>query len=89
MTKSVLLSSVTLVLFAGPVAAEMNFYRIASFPVTTNFEGDAPKETSAEIIDVTDDGMTLVYTASPAGVIGAIDISDPTNPQPLGVMELE
>ncbi|MEM9583844.1 MAG: esterase-like activity of phytase family protein [Pseudomonadota bacterium] len=89
MTKSVLLSSVALVLLAGPVAAEMNFNRIASFPVTTNFEGDAPKEASAEIIDVTDDGMTLVYTDSPAGVIGAIDISDPTDPQPLGVMEMD
>ena len=89
MKKSVFLSSVALALLAGPVVAEMNFNRIASFPVTTNFEGEAPEETSAEIIDVTEDGMTLVYTDSPAGVIGAIDISDPANPKPLGVMEMD
>lgn len=89
MTKSILLSSVAIVLLSSPVAAEMNFNRIASFPVTTNFEGEVPEETSAEIIDVTEDGMTLVYTDSPAGVIGAIDISDPANPQPLGVMEMD
>nr|MDJ0859745.1 alkaline phosphatase [Dinoroseobacter sp.] len=84
MIKSVLLSSAAFALLAGPVAAEMNFNRIASFPVTMNFEGEVPEETSAEIIDATEDGMTLVYTDSPAGVIGAIDISDPANPQPLG-----
>ncbi|MDJ0994437.1 MAG: esterase-like activity of phytase family protein [Dinoroseobacter sp.] len=89
MKKSVLLSSAAFALLAGPVAAEMNFNRIASFPVTTNFEGEVPEETSAEIIDATEDGMTLVYTDSPAGVIGAIDISDPANPQPLGVMEMD
>ena len=89
MTKSVLLSSAALALLASPVAAEMNFNRIASFPVTTNFEGAVPEETSAEIIDATEDGMTLVYTDSPAGVIGAIDISDPANPQPLGVVEMD
>lgn len=88
MSKSVLLSGAALALLAGPVAAEMNFNRIASFPVATNFAGAAPDETSAEIIDATDDGMTLVYTDSPAGVIGAIDITDPGNPRPLGVMEM-
>jgi len=89
MTKSVLLSSVVLALLAGPVLAEMNFNRIASFPVVANFNDEVPTETSAEIIDATADGMTLVYTDSPAGVIGAIDISDPANPRPLGVMEMD
>jgi hypothetical protein len=36
------------------------------------------EETSAEIIAVTADGMTLVYSDSPAEVIGFIDISDPS-----------
>ncbi len=89
MTKSLLISSAALMVLVGPVAAEMKFSRISSFPVTTNFEGDVPEETSAEIIDVTEDGMTLVYTDSPAGVIGAIDISDPANPQPLGVLIMD
>lgn len=34
----------------------------------------------AEILDVTDDGNTLVYTDSPSGVIGFVDITDPENP---------
>lgn len=90
MSKGLLLTSTACVLLGAlPVAAEMNFNRIASFPVTTNFDGDAPDETSAEIIDATGDGMTLVYTDSPAGVIGAIDISDPANPKPLGVMQMD
>lgn len=89
MTKSMLLGSAAIALLAGPVAAEKNFNRIASFPVTTNFEGTVPEETSAEIIDATADGMTVVYTDSPAGVIGAIDISDPANPKPLGVMAMD
>ncbi len=75
-------------LTAAPALAEMNFNRVASFPVASNFAGDAPDETSAEIIAATADGMTLVYTDSPAGVIGAIDITDPANPQPKGVMEM-
>lgn len=65
----------------------MNFNRIASFPVHLNTP-DA-EETSAEIISATADGMTLVYSDSPAEVIGFIDISDPANPQAAGVIELE
>ena len=53
MSKPVLLSGAALAMLAGPVAAEMNFNRIASFPVATNFAGATPDETSAEIIDVT------------------------------------
>lgn len=89
MTKSGLLSSAAIALIAGSASADMNFNRIASFPVTANFDGAAPEETSAEIIDATADGMTLVYTDSPAGVIGAIDITDPANPRPLGTMAMD
>jgi len=90
MSKSLVLASTAAAFISAvPAFAEKNFNRIASFPVTLNFSGDAPEETSAEIIDATDDGMTLVYTDSPAGVIGAIDISDPANPVPLGVMEMD
>ena len=66
-----------LALCAGAAAAENNFNRIASFPVASNWGGKAPDVTSPEIIDATADGMTLVYTDSPGGVIGAIDITDP------------
>ena len=79
-----------LALTAGSALAEMNFNRIASFPVVRNMaEGeDTTRETSPEIIDVTADGMTLVYTDSPLGVIGLIDITDPAHPQPKGNIDM-
>ncbi|MEQ5869300.1 esterase-like activity of phytase family protein [Sagittula sp. NFXS13] len=83
-----------LALVAGSVAAqdqaEMNFNRIAAFPTWKNMaEGeDTQRETSSEIIAATADGMTLVYTDSPLGVLGRIDITEPANPQPLGNIDL-
>ena len=32
--------------------------------------------------------MTLVYTDSPLGVIGLVDITDPTAPKPLGNIDM-
>ena len=89
MTARLLSVCSVLALCAGTAAAENNFNRIASFPVASNWGGNAPDVTSAEIIDATADGMTLVYTDSPGGVIGAIDITDPANPKPKGVMEVQ
>ncbi len=87
--RSVCLTS-ALALTAGQAVAEMNFNRIASFPVVKNMaEGaDTNRETSPEIIAATADGMTLVYTDSPLGVIGMVDITDPANPAPLGAMDV-
>ncbi|MEL7104863.1 MAG: esterase-like activity of phytase family protein [Pseudomonadota bacterium] len=78
-----------LALVAGTAQADF-FNRIASFPVVMNMaEGeDRARESSPEIIAVTPDGMTLVYTDSPLGVLGLIDITDPANPQPLGNIAL-
>lgn len=83
--RTICLTSV-LALTAGSAMAEMNFNRIASFPVIANMaEGeDTSRESSPEIIDVTEDGMTLVYTDSPLEVIGLIDITEPAAPRPLG-----
>ncbi|MEM6665100.1 MAG: esterase-like activity of phytase family protein [Pseudomonadota bacterium] len=64
------------------------FNRIASFPVPLNAP-DPSAETSAEIIDATEDGMMLLYSDSPLEAIGMIDISDPANPQPAGIVALE
>ncbi|MGC3938604.1 esterase-like activity of phytase family protein [Roseobacter sp. EG26] len=90
MTKTLLLTSTLLAGIAlSPAHAEMNFNRIASFPVTANFEGDVPEETSAEIIDVSGDGLTLIYTDSPAGVIGAIDITNAHAPLPKGTLPMQ
>ncbi|SHF91647.1 Esterase-like activity of phytase [Loktanella atrilutea] len=74
-------------LIAGSASAQdMTFNRIASFPVAAN--GDV-KETSAEIIDATEDGMKLIYSDSLAGVIGAIDLTDPASPAPAGELAME
>ena len=87
MNLRMLLATTGLALLAGPaLAQDMNFNRIASFPVAANTP-DA-EETSAEIIAATGDGMTLVYSDSPAGVIGFVDITDPANPVAAGVFAL-
>ncbi|KPA20455.1 hypothetical protein shim_34450 [Shimia sp. SK013] len=77
-------------LVASQAAAEMTFNRIASFPVVKNMAAgeDTNRETSPEIIAATADGMTLVYTDSPLGALGRIDITDPANPKPLGNIAL-
>ena len=84
---------ITIVTFltVGSTVAEMNFNRIASFETPRNMASgeDTTRETSPEIIAVTSDGMTLVYTDSPLGAIGIIDITDPYNPAPLGNIALD
>ncbi|MDE0588853.1 esterase-like activity of phytase family protein [Halocynthiibacter sp. C4] len=80
-----------LALSAGAAIAEKNFNRIASFAVVQNMSAgeDQSRETSPEIIAATEDGMTLVYTDSPLGVLGRIDITDPKSPKPLGNIDLQ
>jgi hypothetical protein len=85
-TSLMLTSALALVAASPALAQDMNFNRIASFPVASNTP-DA-EETSAEIIAVTGDGMTLVYSDSPAGVIGFIDITDPAAPVAAGTFAL-
>jgi len=84
--KSVCLTSI-IALAAGQASAEMNFNRIASFATPYN-NADASAESSAEIIAASDDGMTLIYTDSPLGVVGLIDITDATNPQAKGNVDM-
>ena len=71
---------------ALPASAEMVFNRVAALATPANMaEGeDQSRETSAEIISASEDGMTLVYTDSPLGVVGLVDITDPKAPKPLG-----
>ena len=75
---------------ALPASAEMVFNRVASFPTPANMaEGeDLARETSAEIISASEDGMVLVYTDSPLGVVGLVDITDPAAPKPLGNIDV-
>ncbi|WP_029030018.1 esterase-like activity of phytase family protein [Salinarimonas rosea] len=69
-------------------AAAQGFDRVASFPVPQNLPADADPltETSSEIVTATGDGMTLVYSDSPLGAVGLVDITDPAGPQPLGTV---
>jgi len=80
-----------LYLAASAAHAENNFNRIASFPTYQNIPAgeDRNKETSAEIIDVTADGMTLIYTDSPLNAVGLIDIKNPNKPAPLGNIKVD
>ena len=84
--KSVCLTSI-IALAAGQASAEMNFNRIASFATPHN-NADASAESSAEIIAASDDGMTLIYTDSPLGVVGLIDITDAANPHAKGNVDM-
>lgn len=76
---------------AMPTIAEPVFNRIASFPVVSNLPKDADKSqaTSSEIITASEDGKTLIYSDSPNGAIGFIDITEAAMPQPLGQLKLD
>ena len=90
MTRTLFGAVSVLALAAGTAGAD-NFNRIASFPTVANMAAgeDTARESSAEIITASADGMTLVYSDSPLGVIGLIDITDPANPQPRGNIALD
>lgn len=70
--------------------AETAFNRIASFPVNENIPSDMDEKSksSSEIISVSKDGQLLLYTDSPLGGIGLVDISDPKSPKPAGFLSL-
>ncbi|MCB1926231.1 MAG: hypothetical protein KDJ27_21290, partial [Gammaproteobacteria bacterium] len=80
---------------AGPGkhhAAPASFQHIATFDVTRNRVTVGANEIVsevAEIVDVTKDGNTLVYTDSASHLIGFVDISDPAKPAPDGVVLLD
>lgn len=67
-----------------------SFNRIASFPVAENIPHGMDKNslTSAEIITASGDGNTLIYSDSPLGGIGFIDIKDPTQPSAAGFISM-
>lgn len=89
--KLILLSTALAASVALPAHAENVFNRIASFPVAQNLpkDADAKTLTSSEIIAASEDGTVLVYSDSPYGGIGFIDIKDARNPKPLGSIKVE
>lgn len=62
------------------------FQRIATFPVCAQVgtSCQSSETTAAEIVAASADGLTLIYTNSPRGEIGFVDIRDPAAPAPLG-----
>jgi alkaline phosphatase len=74
-----------------PAHADQMFNRIASFAVADNLPADIEKTTptSSEIITVSEDGMTLVYSDSPLGAVGFIDITDPRAPKAGGIVKID
>ena len=84
------LTSLLALTVAMPAQADMVFNRISAFatPMNAADAEDAAKPSSAEIIAATEDGMTLIYSDSPKGVLGLIDITDARAPKPLGQIDM-
>lgn len=76
---------------AVPAHADQMFNRIASFPVAENMPADvdAKSTSSSEIIKASEDGMTLVYSDSPLGAVGFVDITDPKAPKAGGIVKID
>jgi len=73
-----------------PAHADMTFNRVATFPVAQNLpEADRASPTSSEIIAASEDGNTLVYSDSPHGGVGIIDITDVKAPAPGGYIKID
>lgn len=86
-----LLTSALALAAAGPLPAQTTFNRIARFATPDNMAAgeDRARATSAEIISASEDGRTLVYSDSPLGVLGFIDLTDPAAPKPLGNVAMD
>jgi len=79
------LSAALLLSTAGVHAAEI-FNRVASFPVALN--APEAEATSSEIVTATEDGLTLIYSDSPGGGIGFVDITEPGAPRAAGYLAI-
>ena len=62
------------------------FKRVATFPVYLNT--DINLETVAEIVTVSADGNTLIYTDGKTENLGFVDITNPGKPLPAGITSL-
>jgi hypothetical protein len=75
---------------ARATSAASALAHVGSFFVDDNLPADEPETTptSAEIVDLTPDGQTLLYTDALTGRLGFVDVSDPASPVALGVIDL-
>jgi hypothetical protein len=83
----------TSAVMAAPAAAHSagGYDHVGTFQVPANLRAGEPPETitSAEIVAAVPGGRTLVYTDSPAGRIGFVDISRPDKPRPGGALVMD
>lgn len=88
-TPALIASALTLTLLPQAVDAG-TFQRVATWPVFNNLPAgtDPNTETVAEILSVTPDGRTIVYTDSEFGALGFLDISTPSAPKAAGLTML-
>lgn len=75
---------------SGQLDTHVNFQRVATFAVCAQQGSSCAEDasTAAEIVAASGDGMTLIYSNSPAEQVGFIDIRDPASPTGLGALEL-
>lgn len=75
---------------ARATSAASALVHAGTFFVDDNLPADEPETTptSAEIVDLTPDGQTLLYTDALTGRLGFVDVSDPTSPVALGALDL-
>lgn len=76
----------TFLVLAGLGCTDAAFNRIATYNVCEQLEAtcNIDDETAAEIVVVTEDGMTLIYSDSPGKAVGMVDITDPMAPVGIG-----
>lgn len=74
---------------SAPNAAKF-FNRVATFAVCNQVGAscESATTTAAEIVAASQDGMTLIYSNSPKGEIGFVDITDVKAPKPLGALAM-
>jgi hypothetical protein len=72
------------------LTAAAAFSHVGTFDVPANLPAGEPLATvtAAEIVDATPDGRTLLYTDSPTGRLGFIDIRRPHDPEPAGTIDM-
>ena len=75
---------------SSAVNSQLNFNRVATLPscMQINATCNTDDVTVAEIAAASTDGMTLIYTDSPKNQIGFVNIADPANPVPTGILAM-
>jgi len=82
--------AVIVIVSAGSHGSPLHFNRIATFPICSQIDANCntDAETVAEIVAVSEDGMTLIYTDSEQKQAGFVNITSPAAPKGLGTVAL-